>query len=404
MKRKLIALIYLTLLTGWLEAQEFSVSDQSQIDTVLSKGIAEFNIPGVVGLVTNKDQVIYQGAFGKADIQNNVEMRTDNIFRIASMTKPITSAAVMLLIEQNKLKLNNPISNFLPQLANREIFTNFNFEDGTYETRPAQNEITIKHLLTHTSGLAYWFNSHQLVKLGNGGIVASWFYPLHHEPGERWTYSDATAVLGDLIVEVSDQDLFEFIDENLLTPLGMEETFFNVPGNETGRVVTAHRKVESKFVEVPNPSQITAAERGDGGLSSTAADYAKFMRMFLNDGKSDTGTRVLLKETIELMSMNHIGELKAELQPSANSYWAEPFPQGAGVDNWGLGFQLAGEGGRNKRSKGSMTWGGIYNTKFWIDEENGIAAILLMQYLPFDDEAALSVLGQFEVAIYKILH
>lgn len=387
-----------------LMAQDFSASGLSELDDVLGNGIKEFSIPGAVALVTNADRNIYLNAFGMLDTEGKKPMTSDAIFRIASMTKPITSIGVMQLLENGEIGLDDSISEHLVELPEFEVFDKFDFDTGTYTTRPAQNEVTIRHLLTHTSGIAYNFNSLELTRAGKS--LGNPMYPLQHEPGDRWTYGASTRLLGDLIIEKTGQGLFEFFKESLLRPLDMNETFFEVPDEDSDRVVTIHQRINEVFAEIQNPKKITAPEYGDGGLNSTASDYAKFLRMLLNNGTSDNGELVLRPDTIKMLASNHIGGLRTELQPMARPTFARefPVPESRGIDYWGLGFQIAGADSALGRSKGSLSWAGIFNTKFWIDREKNIAAILLMQYLPFEDQAHLEMLNRFEEIIYKNLN
>lgn len=392
------------MITEPLMAQDFSASGLSELDDVLGNGIKEFSIPGAVALVTNADRNIYLNAFGMLDTEGKKPMTSDAIFRIASMTKPITSIGVMQLLENGEIGLDDSISEHLVELPEFEVFDKFDFDTGTYTTRPAQNEVTIRHLLTHTSGIAYNFNSLELTRAGKS--LGNPMYPLQHEPGDRWTYGASTRLLGDLIIEKTGQGLFEFFKESLLRPLDMNETFFEVPDEDSDRVVTIHQRMNKAFAEIQNPKKITAPEYGDGGLNSTASDYAKFLRMLLNNGTSDNGELVLRPDTIKMLASNHIGGLRTELQPMARPTFARefPVPESRGIDYWGLGFQIAGADSALGRSKGSLSWAGIFNTKFWIDREKNIAAILLMQYLPFEDEAHLEMLNRFEEIIYKNLN
>ena len=392
------------MITEPLMAQDFSASGLSELDDVLGNGIKEFSIPGAVALVTNADRNIYLNAFGMLDTEGKKPMTSDAIFRIASMTKPITSIGVMQLLENGEIGLDDSISEHLVELPEFEVFDKFDFDTGTYTTRPAQNEVTIRHLLTHTSGIAYNFNSLELTRAGKS--LGNPMYPLQHEPGDRWTYGASTRLLGDLIIEKTGQGLFEFFKESLLRPLDMNETFFEVPDEDSDRVVTIHQRMNKAFAEIQNPKKITAPEYGDGGLNSTASDYAKFLRMLLNNGTSDNGELVLRPDTIKMLASNHIGGLRTELQPMARPTFARefPVPESRGIDYWGLGFQIAGADSALGRSKGSLSWAGIFNTKFWIDREKNIAAILLMQYLPFEDQAHLEMLNRFEEIIYKNLN
>jgi methyl acetate hydrolase len=398
-------LIFILLVSPVLQAQTISREGRYELDRYLAESIESSKIPGVVALVTNGDGVFYHSAFGLMDVGNSKAMTRDAFFRIASMTKPVTSLAVMMLEEEGKIALDDPIEKFLPELSNREVFTEFNLETGEYSSRPAEKLITIRHLLTHTSGLGYSFDSPILTKaLGNDFGASATSLPLLHEPGEEWTYGESTRVLGHLVEAVSGIELFEFMQERILQPLGMNETYYDIPLANNARTVTTHAMNGSTLVETPNPTgMITAAHNGDGGLSSTAQDYARFIRLFLNKGVTENGTRIVSEETIAEMGRNHTGDVAVRFMPTANPQLSERFPLGAGVDRYGLGFQVTMQHLENGRASGSLAWAGIFNTEFWIDPENNIGAVLMMQYLPFYDEKAIEVLQGFEERIYQNL-
>jgi CubicO group peptidase (beta-lactamase class C family) len=209
-------------------------------------------------------------------------------------------------------------------------------------------------------------------------------------------------VLGTLVEEISGQPLDEFLMERILVPLDMSDTFYKVPKTRNARVVTVHRTTEQGLVEAPNPAEISAPVYGDGGLHSTAADYVKFMQMFLNNGRAPNGTRLLSEASVQLMGQNHTGRVRVELQPTANPAVSEPFPIGAGRDTFGLGFQITGaHNALDARSPGSMSWAGIFNTEFWIDPARVVCGVLLMQYLPFYDATAIDALQGFEQRVYQ---
>jgi CubicO group peptidase (beta-lactamase class C family) len=263
--------------------------------------------------------------------------------------------------------------------------------------------MTIRHLLTHTSGLGYAFSNHTLAALvGSEPGASVTRFPLLHDPGARWTYGESTRVLGTLVEEVSGQALEAFLSERIFVPLGMSDTFYNVPAPKVGRVVTIHRTTEDGLVEAPNGAEVTSPANGDGGLSSTAADYAKFIQLFLNNGRAPNGVRLLSEATVELMGENHIGAVFVEQQPAAVPALSDPFPLGAGRDKFGLGFQItAAHNDPFARSPGSMAWAGIFNTEFWIDPARAVGGVLLMQYLPFYDEAAIETLQGFERRVFE---
>jgi CubicO group peptidase (beta-lactamase class C family) len=385
-----------------LDAQH-RLSNSADLDTYLAGVVRDTKIPGVVGLVVDADGILYTSAFGRQDVANDVPMASDTIFRIASMTKPVTSVAVMMLVQEGDIGLDDPVANYLPAFEGKEVIETFNAADKTYTTRPASGPVTVRHLLTHTSGLGYTFSNPTLAALASpepGTSITA--LPLLHDPGTRWTYGESTRVLGTLVEEVSGQPLDEFLSERIFVPLGMSDTFYTVPAPKVARVTTVHRTTPEGLVEAPNPAEITAPVYGDGGLHSTAADYAKFIQLFLNDGRAPNGMRLLSEATVRLMGQNNTGSVLVEQQPAALPALTEPFPLGAGRDTFGLGFQITGaHDDPFARSPGSMSWAGIFNTEFWIDPRRGIGGVLLMQYLPFYDGAAIETLQGFERRVYQ---
>jgi CubicO group peptidase (beta-lactamase class C family) len=380
------------------------LANSADIDAYLGSVIQDTRIPGIVALVVDADRVVYTGAFGRQDVAGGVPMANDSIFRIASMTKPVTSVAVMMLVQEGDIGLDDPVAEYLPAFEDQSVIENFNAADKSYATRPAARPMTVRHLLTHTSGLGYAFSNHTLAALAGTDLLGTSVtrFPLMHDPGSRWTYGESTRVLGTLVEEVSGQPLDEFLAERIFVPLGMSDTFYTVPAQKVARVVTLHRTTPEGLIEAPNTAQITAPVYGDGGLHSTAADYAKFIQLFLNDGRAPSGVRLLSEATVKLMGENHIGAVFVEQQPGALPALSKPFPLGAGRDKFGLGFQITGpHTDRLARSQGSMSWAGLFNTEFWIDPARGVGGVLLMQYLPFYDEDAIATLQGFEHRVYE---
>jgi CubicO group peptidase (beta-lactamase class C family) len=266
--------------------------------------------------------------------------------------------------------------------------------------------MTVRHLFTHTSGLGYPFSNTTLAALAAGSNAAPANYPLLHDPGTRWTYGESTRVLGRVVEIASGQGLEDFLHARLFGPLGMNDTSFTTTADRVARVATIHRKVDGRLVESPNTpnaqGDIASPVQGDGGLNSTAADYAKFIQLFLNEGLAPDGRRLLGRRSVALIGQNHTGSVKVELQPAALPALSEPFPLGAGRDTFGLAVQVTGRpGDPGLRLPGSMSWAGIFNTEFWIDPKAGVGGILLMQYLPFYDDAAISTLQGFEKRVYS---
>jgi CubicO group peptidase (beta-lactamase class C family) len=384
-------------------AAQDRLANSAAKDADLAGIVRDTRIPGIVALVADADRIVYTGAFGRQDVARGVPMANDTIFRIASMTKPVTSTAIMMLVQEGDVGLDDPVSDYLPAFEDQRVIVSFNAADKSYTTRPATTPMTVRHLLTHTSGLGYAFSNHTLAALVGpepGASVTR--LPLLHDPGTRWTYGESTRVLGTLVEEVSRQPLDEFLAERIFVPLGMSDTFYTVPAHKAARVATVHRMAAEGLVETPNPAAVTAPVYGDGGLHSTAADYAKFIQLFLNNGRAPNGTRLLSEATVASMGENHIGAVFVEQQPGALPALSEPFPLGAGRDKFGLGFQItAAHDEQFARSEGSMSWAGIFNTQFWIDPKRGIGGVLLMQYLPFYDAAAIRTLQEFERRVYE---
>src|SRR5436190_2024173 len=300
-------------LAGTLAAQNTSprLSDRgvSEIESLLQQAVQHGTLPGVVAIVATKDRVLYHNAFGLMDVRKEKPMQKGSIFRMASMTKPVTSVAVMMLKEQGKLSLDDPVSKYLPSFKDREVIVNFNPADATYTTRKAAREILIRHLLTNTSGLAYAFSNDTVNRLQQKTRQPEQEFPLLYDPGTRWTYSSSTRVLGQVVEKITAMGLDKFFEQRIFGPLEMPDTAYSVPAAKASRVVTWHQRTkgkDGKLSETPNPEKIEAPVFGDGGLFSTTGDYIKFLQMFLNDGKLN-GRTLLSKDSIQAMTKNEIG-------------------------------------------------------------------------------------------------
>ena len=361
-------------------------------------------IPGVVAAVTNKDRIVYLEAFGKQDVAKAIPMSRDTLFRIASMTKPVTSVGIMMLYEQGKLRLDDPAANHLPAYRSRDVIATFNEKDATYTTRPAKGEMTIRHLLAHTSGLSYPFTSPTVFAIQAKTGKDPKELPLLFDPGTKWQYSPATAVLGDILVKLSGQSIEDWDQAKVFRPLGMVDTTYSPAPAQAARLATVHQRGPAGLVETPNAATYTPSVRGDGGLVSTAADYSAFVQMLLNEG-SWHGKQLLKPETVRLMTSNQIGSVVVGTMPAADPPRSAAFPFGAGKDKFGLGFQITmTDGARtHERGIGSYTWAGINNTHFWVDPKNGIGVVILTQVLPFYNEVSMDVMKRFEKLIYEHL-
>jgi methyl acetate hydrolase len=381
-----------------------SQTGASEIDAILQRAVQQGAVPGVVAIVANKDGVLYHSAFGLMDMGKQKPMQKDSIFRIASMTKPVTSMAVMMLVEQGKLSLDDPVSKYLPSFQGREMIAAFNAADASYTTKKAPNEVLIRHLLTNTSGLAYPFSNDTSNRLQQKTGKQPEDLPLLYAPGTQWTYSSSTKVLGWVVEKITGAGLDKFDDERIFKPLGLQDTSYVVPAGKMSRVVTIFQRDKGKLVETPNGEKLESPVAGDGGLNSTAADYIKFLQIFLNHG-SLRGKTFLRNESIQTMTKNQIGSVIVQTQQTTNALRSLNFPIGAGRDKFGFGFQIttSNKENPNLRSPGSFTWAGIYNTHFWVDPKRQIAAVIMMQVLPFYDDACMKLYQDVEAAIGRNL-
>ncbi len=414
MLRRVVPVIVATgllLTTGIYAAQRRQAGPAATatawLDEQLSAAVARGDVPGLVVIAATRDRILYQGVFGKAEVGHERPMTADAIFRIASMTKAVTSVAAMQLYEQGRFALDDPAEKYLPELAQLTVFESFDNASGEYKVRPAAKKVTIRHLLTHTSGLGYGFTSPIVrdFKPRDGEKYEAG--PLLFEPGTQWLYGTSVDWVGRLVETLSGKNLEEYFRERIFAPLGMSDTFYNVPDNKQARLVTAHRRqngrADAPLTEQPNQPQRPATTfSGGGGLSSTASDYLRFERMILNGGTLD-GVRMLSADTVALMTRNQIGEVGVRAVKTAQPERSMDFTFiSDGKDKWGLGFLLTTSHVAGKRSAGSLSWGGINNTYFWIDPARGIAGVAMMQLLPFADTKALAIYDTFERGVYQL--
>jgi CubicO group peptidase (beta-lactamase class C family) len=379
------------------------------LDASLRGAVERKDVPGVVALVTDRERVLYQGAFGVADVATGRPLTTDALFRIASMTKPVTSVALMQLVERGRLNLEDPAEEYLPELKGLRVLESFDPATGAYTLRPPARPPTVKHFLTHTSGLAYAFTSAIWRDIKpRAGDTFPFGGPLLFDPGQRWHYSTSTDVCGRLVEVISGQKLEDYFRQNIFAPLKMEDTSYNVPEAKGPRLVAQQQRAGERMdgaieLQKPQPPLTIASPIGGGGLASTAEDYGRFMRMLLNEGTLD-GARVLSPETVALMGRNHIGAVSVPALKSALPRSADFTFIADGRDKWGLGFLITTDQVPGKRSPGSLSWGGINNTFFWIDPTRGIAGVIMMQYLPFADAKALATYDTFERGAYQLVN
>jgi CubicO group peptidase (beta-lactamase class C family) len=390
------------------EKYGFSSQRLERVHAAMQRYIDTEQLAGTITLVARCGQVVHLDTCGLMDREANLRMEPDAIFRIYSMTKPITSTAVMMLYEEGHFRLNQPISHFIPAFKEMKVYQPRGNAD--FDLVPAQREITIRDLLTHTSGLSYGFDEQSAVdslyrehvwkNMDDDAdmdlemmVAAIAKLPLAHQPGTAWRYSTATDVLGRLVEVVSGQTLDVFLKERIFEPLGMPDTGFYVPTEKQARFTVVYGPAEGGGLKVIEPARSPHYTNpvklfsGGGGLVSTAADYLRFAQMLLNKGILDS-TRLLAPKTVELMMINHL--------PGNAAKWDDP------ANGFGLGgsvlVDVAASQGYN--SLGNWGWGGAANTWFWIDPSEQLVGILMTQYMP---AFVLPVDQDFKNMVYQAL-
>lgn len=372
----------------------------SSLDSLFQSAVQARSISGVVALVAKDGQIGYHQAFGYNDPESGKILHQDDIFRIASMTKPVTAVAAMMLYEEGKFNLDDPLHKFIPEFAHPQILEEVNLEDSTFTSHPAKNEITIRQLFTHSSGIGYGFQDEKLMALFEKAGITEGFeerdilladnvlkianMPLMHEPGLKFTYGLNSDVLGRLVEIWSGMPLDEFFQMKIFTPLGMQNTHFYLPIEKEDRLVEVYQSTEDgiaktdyPFIHYPVRGARTYLS-GGGDLSTTAYDYYLFCQTLLNGG-SLNGVRLLREETVKLMTSTHLE---------------------TGDEDVGLGVSVVSEktSYTNPRSVGSFSWGGFFATIFWVDPKEELIAILLLQMYPFDD---WEIQTAFERIVYR---
>jgi methyl acetate hydrolase len=375
----------------------------AKLDEALRSGIAQRKIPAAVGMAANERGILYSGAFGTRD-SSGVPVTADSIFAISSMTKAITTVAALQLVEQGKVKLDEPVSQYLPQLSKLEVLEGFDSETGKPKLRPARTPVTLKHLLTHTSGICYdtWdpdmfrFTSQTKDRVPE-------IPPLMFEPGTRWQYGMGLDWAGRLVEAVSGMSLEDYFQAKILGPLEMRDTSYLIPASKFDRVVTNYsRQADGSLKQDPRvPARAPKEFNGGGGLYSTTGDYVRFMQMILGKGQGINHARILEPKTVESMEINQIGAATAgKMKSYRPSNSTDVDIQPGATEKWGLGFLINTSPYEGGRSAGSLAWAGIFNTFYWIDPKRSMCAVLMMQFLPFVDKEAVGLLGDFERAVY----
>ncbi|GJM28036.1 MAG: serine hydrolase [Cyclobacteriaceae bacterium] len=387
------------LSTASAESVGMSSERLDRIDAMCKEAVNSGDLPGIVALVARNGKIVFHEAYGMADNRGKIKMEKDAIFRIASQTKAITSTAVMMLWEEGKFQLDDPISKYIPEFKNPQVIDTYRYRDTTYTTRAADQEITIRHLLTHTSGIGYGVidGDERFKMIYHKAGVTDLFttkpitieqsvkklasLPLHHNPGEKFTYSEGLDVLGYFIEVVSGMPFDEFLRKRLFDPLGMDDTWFYLPNSKADRLVTVQQEENGQWVKYPVTFYDTEYPRtgaksffsGGAGLSSTAEDYATFLQMYLNGGELN-GVRILSRTTVQSIMGNQTGDL---FGGGENSYYGLAF----GV------VTLKGQAHGGSGSVGTFDWGGYFNTQYFADPVEQTIGVLMKQTQgPVSDE------------------
>ena len=382
------------------------------IGEVVKAGVSSGAAPGVVALAMTTDgDVLYEGAEGVRGLTDGVAMTNDTVFRIFSMTKAVASAAAALLVEDGKLSIDTPVADILPEFANVKVLDGWDGDKPVF--RDPTTVCTVRHLATHTSGLVYEFwNADQakLIEAGAPGILSGTLDSLHSsysmvfDPGERWDYGVGIDWLSQVIEKVSGQTLDAFVQDRLLTPLGMSSTFFErEPAAD--RLASIHIfDPDGVLAQMDDIGPPPYPEFYGGGhcLFSTASDYMRFLRMLLNRGELD-GNRVMAPKTIDWMFANQIGDIDIPVMKSVTPLSADvDFLPGIAKKH-SFAFVTNTEDVPGMRKAGTQSWAGVCNTHMWVDPTSGVAGVILTQVLPFVDERVMSLYTDFERAVYAEL-
>jgi methyl acetate hydrolase len=383
--------------------------DTNNIATPLRQVAESGDDPGVAAAAATADGVIFEGAFGTRDLATGAPMTTDTVVWIASMTKAITGACAMQLVERGQLSLDDDIANVLPVLARVQVLEGFD-ADGTPRRRAPKRAITLRHLLTHTSGHAYdMWNAdigRYMKATGTPNITscqnAALMLPLASDPGEKWEYGIAIDWVGKAVEAVSGQTLAAYMQANIFDPLGMTDTGFKIGATQRRRLAKIHARTPGGLVSTDSViPQEPEFHMGGGGLYATVGDYLTFARMIMHGGTLN-GIQVLRPETVAMMSRNAMGGLACNAMKTAAPASTNDVDFLAGM-KWGLSFLINPEPLPTGRSAGSLAWAGLANSYYWIDPHRQVAGVYATQVLPFFDPKAVQAFEAFETAVYDAI-
>jgi methyl acetate hydrolase len=383
----------------------------SKIDMILRAATSAGEVPGVVALAATDNRILYEGYFGRRRLRDGPAMTRDTVFRVASMVKLITSVAALQLVEQNKLQLDAPVPDIDPAVSSPKVLEGFDGR-GLPRLRPATRPITLRQLLSHTAGFSYrlWDTKaaeyaksvEQLTPAQRAEVSPT---PLMFDPGERWQYGTSIDWVGRIVEFVSGESLDVYFRKYILDPLGMNDTTFTISPLQQPREASLHRRRPDGSLVAQSTEQRSKRSTfsGGGGIYSTGPDYLTLIRTLLRGG-SLNGVCILRPETVALMGQNQIGNIEVTVLKTtapALSNDVDLFPHTH--LKWGFGHMINMQAVTGGRSAGSLTWGGLFNTYYWIDPSKRIAAVFMTQVLPFADSRTLRLYGQFERGIYALL-
>jgi methyl acetate hydrolase len=380
--------------------------EAKRVDEALQTAVDAGGVFGVAATVADTRGPLYEGAFGRRRVDSEDRMTPDTVFRVASMTKVVTSVAAVQLAERGELDLDAPVGSVVPSWRDLKVLEGF--EGDTPKLREPSREATVRQLLTHTAGLSYWIwnaDTNRYEELTGqlnvtSGARASFTNPLVRDPGQRFEYSMATDWVGSVVENVSGMSLDQYFQANIFDPLGMKEITVKMTDEQRARSVPVHARTPDGGFAVTEFDWNQEPEFWAGGhcLYSTPDDYQRFQRMLLGRGELD-GTRILQADSVDQMFSNQIGDLDVEPLPEVHPELSAAVDVGPGM-KWGLGLLINPQPVPDMRAAGSGAWAGLFNTHFWVDHESGITAAIYMQLLPFFDPKANQLYADFERAVY----
>lgn len=381
--------------------------ERGVIDGVLEQASSSGAVPGVIAFAVGRDGVLYEGAAGRLSVDGDAPVQLDTMIRIASMTKAIASVAALQLVEQGRLQLDQTVASVLPAFGDTKVLAGF--EGNTPVLRAPASQATVRQLMNHTTGLAYWFLCPEMVRYHEAtgtpnvfsGLRAAVELPLIDDPGKRWQYGVNTDWLGFVVEKISGQTLDAYCAEHIFAPLGMTDATFAPSAEQNARMMAVHARTPDGGLAVIPVDLPPAPEwmAGGHGVACTAGDYGRFLQALLDDGGP-----ILRRESVDLMFTDSLGGIALpEVITSADPTLSNDVPSLPVRQGWGLGLHLFLEDLEGMRRAGSGDWAGIFNTYFWVDRTSGVAAGLLTQVLPFFDAQVVGTAMAMEQALYAQL-